>query len=184
MAALATHLNAETLRCIGQVVRVHKCGFEAWGEHGGHKPVTWSLFRSRVVRTSASARQLLAAVEKLAGLLRSIDATARQLTADLAESGASDGAEGALVEALEACEELLCEQQSFFEATCSSLPAPYRHGELGDAVDHAPKLFVKAIESIGGFRWAILIADGVRAPAGERIFTDGDKLVAASLAES
>lgn len=174
--------TVEAIRCVRQVLRVHASQtlpppeldrFEvrdaqpmSYSAHPTAKPdKTVRQLANRLVEICTTAKDLAAAGNN--GLFRDLDA-------DLV---------AAIVEVLEAGEAHLAMQKDTYELAQNEQSRQQRSRRTTHTRDDVIECFEDAIDALQSTRWAILIADGVDAPPGNRAFTSGRELVEATLAE-
>ena len=173
--------TVETIRCVRQVLRVHASQYLP--------PRELDRFEARDAQPMYSAGPTTKpdkAVRQLANRLAEICTTA----ADLAAAGSNGlfreldaDLVTAIVEVLEAGEAHLAMQKNTYELAQNEQRRQQRSQKTPHTRDDVIECFEDAIDALQNTRWAILIADGVDAPPGNRAFTSGRELVEATLAE-
>ena len=174
--------TVETIRCVRQVLRVHASQYLP--------PRELDRFEVRDAQpmsySSGPTTKPDKPVRQLADLLVEICTTAEDL-----EAAGNNGLfrdldtdlVAAIIEVLEAGEAHLAMQKDIYELAQKEQRRQQRSQRTPHHRDDVIECFEDAINALQSTRWAILIADGVDAPPGNRAFTSGRELVEATLAE-
>lgn len=174
--------NVDAIRCVKQVLSVHAAPYLA-PHQAGQLEVRDA---QPLPLYSAPTAQSVEAMQQLANRLVEICATAKGLAAAGKDGVFRDfdsNLVAAVVDVFEAGEAHLATQKATYEFAQNELRRHQRSPGSRNSRDHVIECFEDAIDALQSARWAILIADGVDAPPGNRAFTSGQELVEASLAE-
>ena len=174
--------TVEAIRCVGQVLRVHAPQVST-PRQAGQLEVRDAQAMPPYAAPTAKPND---AMRQLASRLADISTAAKNL-ADAAKDGLFRDMDAdliaAIVEVFEEAEAHLATQKNTYEFTQNELGRQQRSQSARNPRDDVMECFEDAIDALQGAVWAVLIADGVDAPPGKRVFTNGRELVDATLAE-
>ena len=173
--------TVETIRCVRQVLRVHASQYLP-----PHELDRFEARDAQPVYSAGPTTKPDKPARQLADLLVEICTTAEDL-----EAAGNNGLfrdldtdlVAAIIEVLEAGEAHLAMQKNTYELAQNEQSRQQRSPKTPHTRDDVIECFEDAIDARQNTRWAILIADGVDAPPGNRTFTSGRELVEATLAE-